>query len=72
MNQLSGQAVLITGGSREVAGAIAQALARAGARVCLTGKTADTLDRTTAKTTQTGGERLALPSFRPASRKPKR
>jgi NAD(P)-dependent dehydrogenase (short-subunit alcohol dehydrogenase family) len=63
LNPLSGQTAIITGGSSEVAGAIAQALARAGVRVCLTGKTADTLERTAAIIARAGGECLPLPSF---------
>lgn len=41
---LHGMAAIITGGSTEVAGAVALALARAGVKICLCGKQADLLN----------------------------
>ena len=42
--ELRGKVAIITGGSTEVAGAVALALARLGVQVCLCGKQADLLD----------------------------
>jgi NAD(P)-dependent dehydrogenase (short-subunit alcohol dehydrogenase family) len=52
---LRGRAALITGGSTEVASAVALALAQEGARVCLCGKQADLLDLAARRILATGG-----------------
>ncbi len=46
---LQGKAAIITGGSTEVAGAVARALAREGVQVCLCGKQPDLLDLAAAR-----------------------
>lgn len=45
---ITGATALVTGASRDIGGAVAAALAAAGAHVVLTGRDADALDRTTA------------------------
>ena len=52
---LNGKAILITGGSAEVAGAVAFALSREGARLYLCGKQADLLDIAAQKIKADGG-----------------
>lgn len=52
---LRGKAAIITGGSTEVAGAVALALAREGVRVCLCGRQADLLDLAASKINAIGG-----------------
>jgi 3-oxoacyl-[acyl-carrier protein] reductase len=55
MNDLHEQAALIMGGSTEVAGAVALALAGQGVRVCLCGKSIDLLELAAARITAAGG-----------------
>lgn len=64
MNQqdLRGKAAVITGGSTEVAGAVALALAREGVQVCLCGKQADVLELTASKIKAIGGTCLTITS----------
>jgi len=57
---LHGKAALITGGSTEVAGAVALALARVGVQVCLCGRQADLLDLAANKIKAIGGSCLAI------------
>lgn len=52
---LRGMSAIITGGSTEVAGSVALALAREGVRVCLCGRQADLLDLAAAKIIAIGG-----------------
>ena len=61
-NSLQGKAVLITGGSTEVAGAVALALAREGVQVCLCGKQADLLDLAAQRINTIGGNCLTVVS----------
>lgn len=60
--ELRGKAALITGGSTEVAGAVALALANQGVQVCLCGKQADLLDLVADKIKAAGGNCLAITS----------
>ena len=57
---LQGQAAIISGGSSELAGAVALALARAGVSVALCGKQADLLELSMARIRAAGGHGLAL------------
>lgn len=59
---LHGQVAIVSGGSTEVAGAVAQALAREGVRICLVGKQADLLELSAAPIRAAGGQCLALVS----------
>jgi NADP-dependent 3-hydroxy acid dehydrogenase YdfG len=59
---LHGKAVIITGGSTEVAGAVALALAHEGVQVCLCGKQADVLELTANKIKTIGKTCLTIPS----------
>jgi NAD(P)-dependent dehydrogenase (short-subunit alcohol dehydrogenase family) len=60
--ELRGKAVLITGGSTEVAGAVAMALASQGVQVCLCGKQADLLDLVAGNIKAAGGTCLTIAS----------
>jgi len=60
--ELRGKAALITGGSTEVAGAVALALANQGVQVCLCGKQADLLDLVADKIKAAGGNCLTITS----------
>ena len=60
--ELRGKAALITGGSTEVAGAVALALANQGVQVCLCGKQADLLDLAADKIKAAGGNCLTITS----------
>lgn len=59
---LHGMAALITGGSTEVAGATALALAREGVQVCLCGRQEDLLELAAAKIRAEGGTCLTIVS----------
>lgn len=59
---LQGKVALVTGGSTEVAGAVALALAREGAKVCLCGKQADLLELAADKVKAIGGDCLTIVS----------
>ena len=59
---LQGMAALITGGSTEVAGAVALALAEQGVKVCLCGKQADLLELAAKKIQGIGGDCLTVVS----------
>lgn len=58
---LRGMAALITGGSTEVAGAVALALAREGAQVCLCGRQSDLLELAARPIRAEGGICLTIP-----------
>jgi len=58
---LSGQVVLVTGGSRGLGQAYARALARAGAAVAVTARSHEGLDQTALLIQEHGGRALALP-----------
>lgn len=57
--ELSDKAAIITGGSTEVAAAVALALAREGVEICLCGKQIDLLDLAAARIKAEGGNCLA-------------
>ena len=57
---LSGQVAIVTGGGRGVGREIAQALARAGARVAIAARSQDQLDETTSLIQQAGGQAIAF------------
>ena len=59
---LHGKAAIVTGGSTEVAGAVALALAREGVQVCLCGRQADVLDLAARKIEAIGGTCLSITS----------
>ena len=59
---LRGRAAIITGGSTEVAGSVALALAREGVRICLCGRQADLLELAANRIQAIGGECLTVPS----------
>jgi NAD(P)-dependent dehydrogenase (short-subunit alcohol dehydrogenase family) len=59
---LTGQVVLITGGSRGLGRAFAHALLAAGARVAITGRTAPELHETAAQLSSTANQVLAIPA----------
>jgi len=61
-SSLQGKTAVITGGSTEVAGAVALALAREGVQVCLCGKQADLLDLASQKIKAIGGNCLTIVS----------
>lgn len=52
---LHGKTALITGGSTEVAGAVALALARSGVNICLCGRQADLLALSASRVNESGG-----------------
>ena len=59
---LTGQVALITGGSRGLGKAFAQALAKAGARVVITGRSAQELTATAAQIAPTPDQVVAMPA----------
>jgi NAD(P)-dependent dehydrogenase (short-subunit alcohol dehydrogenase family) len=59
---LAGRTALITGGGRGIGRAVALALAGAGARVLLTGRTEATLEEAVLAVETAGGEALAFPA----------
>lgn len=56
MTSLSGKTAILTGGSTELAGAVALKLAQAGVRICLCGRQADLLTMSVDRVRQTGGK----------------
>ncbi len=61
-HKLEGQVALISGGSTELAGAVALALTQSGAQVCLCGKTPDLLELSAARIKAAGHKCLTLSS----------
>lgn len=59
---LHGKTAIITGGSSEIAGEVALALAREGVQVCLCGRNADLLEMAANKIKLLGGVCLAIVS----------
>ena len=59
---LTGQVALITGGSRGLGRAFAQALLAAGARVAVTGRTVQELHETAAQLSSAANQVLAIPA----------
>jgi 3-oxoacyl-[acyl-carrier protein] reductase len=59
---LRGKAAIITGGSTEVAGSVALALAREGVRICMCGRQADLLELAADRIKVIGGECLTVTS----------
>jgi len=62
IQSLQGKTAIVSGGSTELAGAVALALAQAGAQVCLSGKQPDLLELSAARIRSAGGECLVLVS----------
>ncbi|NLD70781.1 MAG: SDR family oxidoreductase [Limnobacter sp.] len=60
MFSLQGKAVVVTGGGRGIGRAIADAMARCGAAVVITGRSSETLDAAAAQLRESGAEVLAL------------
>jgi NAD(P)-dependent dehydrogenase (short-subunit alcohol dehydrogenase family) len=60
MEAFSGQVAIVTGGSRGIGFAIAQALAAAGASVALVARSRAALDEAAAEITAAGGHAMAL------------
>ena len=61
-NPLQGKKAIITGGSTELAGAVALALAQAGVNICLCGRQADLLAISVERIKQTGGKAFFVES----------
>ena len=61
MFELNGQVAVITGSSRGIGRAIAEAMARSGARVVVSSRKAPACDAVVAGIVQAGGEALAVP-----------
>jgi len=59
---LQGKTAIITGGSTELAGAVALKLAEQGTNICLCGRQVDALEMSTSKVRQIGGNILSLVS----------
>lgn len=59
---LTGRVAVVTGGTGVLGGAMAHALAGAGARVAVLGRRADVADRVARDLTDAGGQALALPA----------
>ncbi|HET9886985.1 MAG TPA: SDR family NAD(P)-dependent oxidoreductase, partial [bacterium] len=57
---LTGQVAVVTGGGRGIGAAIAQSLAQEGARILVTSRSADELERIVAALAQDGGEAQAF------------
>src|SRR5947208_957987 len=62
MGKLSGKVALITGGNKGIGKGIARGLAAEGARLTLTARGADELQRTADELSRQGAEVLALPA----------
>ena len=60
--ELQGKGVLITGASQGLGAALAESLARAGARVALIARGSEALEKTAARIRAAGGEAHALPA----------
>ena len=60
--ELQGKGVLITGASQGLGAALAESLARAGARVALVARGSEALEKTAARIRAAGGEAHALPA----------
>ena len=58
---LTGKIAVVTGATRGIGRAIAQALAAYGAKVTISSRKAEACDRVTAEIREAGGEALALP-----------
>lgn len=61
-NSLQGRTAIITGGSTELAGAVALALAQTGVNICLCGRQADLLTISVERIQQTGGKAFFIES----------
>jgi NAD(P)-dependent dehydrogenase (short-subunit alcohol dehydrogenase family) len=60
LNRLQGKVAIITGGGQGIGAAIAEAYAREGAKVLVTGRTLSKLEDVVGKIRETGGEATAL------------
>jgi NAD(P)-dependent dehydrogenase (short-subunit alcohol dehydrogenase family) len=61
MDEIAGKVAAVTGGGRGIGRAIAVALAGAGVRVAITGRSADVLEQVCAEISAHGGEAAAFP-----------
>ncbi|MFM8369515.1 MAG: hypothetical protein ACKOBD_12260, partial [Chloroflexota bacterium] len=59
---LQGKTALITGGSAELAGAVALALSKQGVNICLCGKQVDMLEMSASTIKENGGNVLSIVS----------